>query len=507
MIISEDERGRYKIQLKAKCLTFALILTVFLPLIWAQTDFSFLDKKQLEQIYAQGKSVFYSSLEKNSSFIPLTREDRIFLHKESSKKNGLFEHLMNFYYYLHDLCKKDENTFRTEFLKISATMAEEFIQSIPFPFQKKDYSSLKQPLISSGYYFKRTAPHFRKFIRPMGRKVKGQSVFKDLQVDQAHTLSKGENIRIAVIDSGIDPTIREIKGRINKYKNLLDGSNPLTEKGSFPFDWSVHGTAVTSLIHQIAPKAELLIVKFYDEDKMRTAPPTRWTAYLAAAGLIWAVRNGADIINLSAAFSQDLWPIREATKYCWEQNVIVITAMGNVFKQRDTSEAYYPAQYPWTIAVGGTEKSNGQLKVWEYSGCGEYIDIVAPAIDLWVDLPSYLQQKTEAKMLNGNSLAVALVSGAAALILDAMDKKSQKELFGRKGQLCEEVRKIFRTTASNDLLGFNLPNPFSGYGMIEIHKAVRLARNKKENKRPLDIFTTDKRPSLLIDAFSGKLSK
>ena len=76
----------------------------------------------------------------------------------------------------------------------------------------------------------------------------------------------------------------------------------------------------------------------------------------------------------------------------------------------------------------------------------------------------------------------------------------------QQGQLCEEVRNIFRTTASNDVLGFNLPNPFSGYGQIEIHKAVLLAGAKKESKIPEDIFNIREVVSL-IGAFSGKLSK
>ena len=498
-------RGRPKTSKAAKFSIFVLFFTIFLPGLWAQEDQT-LNRKQLGHIYAQGKAAFYSTLDKNIALVPLNEEDRTFLDNERYKKKGIFEHLMNFYYYLQDIRIADENTFLSDFIQISSTMAEEFVQSIPFPLHKAKYSSLKQPLISSGYYFKRTSPQFRKFLRPLGRKVKSQSIFRDLQVKQAHTLSQGKNIRIAVIDSGIDPTIKEIKGRIKKYKNLLDGSNPLTEKGSFPFDWNGHGTAVTSLIHQIAPKAELLIVKFYDTERMRQAPPSQWTAYLAAAGMIWAAQNGADIINLSSAFLKDLWPIREAAKYCWERNITVVTAMGNSFQPEDISQTYFPAQYPWTIAVGGTGKSDGQLKVWEHSGQGEYIDIVAPAMDLWVDLPSYLEARINAQMLNGNSLAVALTSGATALILAAMNEKTHSELKAQQGQLCEEVRNIFRTTASNDVLGFNLPNPFSGYGQIEIHKAVLLAGAKKELKIPEDIFNIGEVVSL-IGAFSGKLSK
>jgi subtilisin family serine protease len=504
-ISGESRRGRSRFNRTTRLCFIVFLFTLFFPGLWAQPKQT-ANKKQLEHVYAMGKAAFYSILEENIDYLPLNEKDRTFLQHENGKKKGLFEHLMNFYYYLQDISFKDEKTFLSDFLRISRSLASEFIESIPLPSLEDGYSSLKPLLISSGYFFKRTSPQFRKFLRPLGKKVKDQRAFRDLQVKQAQSLSKGENIKIAIIDSGVDPTIKEIKGRIKKYKNLLDGSMPFADKGSFPFDWNGHGTAVTSLIHQIAPKAELLIIKFYDSERMKQATPSRWTAYLAAAGMIWAAQNGADIINLSAAFFQDLWPIRQASKYCWERNITIVTAMGNAYNPEDASKIYFPAQYPWTIAVGGTARSEGQMKVWEYSGQGEYVDFVAPAMDLWVDFPSYLEAKMEVQTLNGNSLATALASGASALILSAMEKMTLADHKVQPGELCEKVRSIFKATASNDKLGFSLPNPFSGYGQIEIHKAVLLALSEKGSKRSEDVLTSMQH-LFRWNAFSSKLSK
>ena len=366
--------------------------TTLLPKLWSQ-PISSINTKRLSDIYAHGKNAFYVTLDDRIRNIPLNESDRNFLYHERFKKKGLYEHLMGFYYYLHEINTESEETVLADYLRISSLMAEEFVQTIPHPYKHNEFASLKPLLISAGYYSKQTSPQLRKFVRPLGLRVRAQNIFKFLKIRKTHSVAKGKGVKIAIIDTGVDPTIKEIKGRIRAYKNLLDGSSPFRKKSTFPFDWNGHGTSVTSLLNQIAPQAELMIVKFYDSQRMRHAPFSRWTAYLAAAGMIWAAQNGADIINLSAAFSQDMSPIRKAVKYCWNRNILVISAMGNAFELTEEKLNYFPARYPWTIAVGGTEKINGELKVWKYSGTGEYIDIVAPAQDLWVELPSYLDKK------------------------------------------------------------------------------------------------------------------
>lgn len=163
-------------------------------------------------------------------------------------------------------------------------------------------------------------PIYRKYRRQIASPVKGQWALEELNVRKSHSLSKGRGIRLAVIDSGVDPTIKEIKSRIIKWKNFLDGSKPIMDKGIFPFDWGGHGTSITSIAIQVAPEVELIIVKVADNETMQNVPPTRWSAYLAAAGMFWSAQNGADIISLSLAFTTDTKPLRDASKLCWEKN-------------------------------------------------------------------------------------------------------------------------------------------------------------------------------------------
>ncbi len=460
-------------------ITVLLFGTTLLPMLWSQ-PISSVNTKQLADIYAQGKNVFYLTLDDRIRNIPLSVDDRNFLYQERFKKKGLYEHLMGFYYYLHEINTDSEETILADYLRISSLMAKEFAQTIPLPKKHDEYASLKPLLISAGYYAKQTSPQLRKFVRPLGLRVKAQNIFKFLKIRKTHSVSKGKGVKIAVIDTGVDPTIKEIKGRIKAYKNLLDGSSPFLKKSSFPFDWNGHGTSVTSILNQIAPQAELMIVKFYDSKRMRQAPVSLCTSNLAAEGMIWAAQNGADVINLSAVFNQDMSPIKKAVKYCWNRNILVISSMGNTYELKENEVSYFPARYPWTIAVGGTEKFKGELKIWKYSGTGEYIDIVAPAQVFCVELPSYMDRKLNVKPAVGNSLATAVVSGASALILSAIDKKTKKRLREKPGQLSERMRSIIRTTASNEALGLNFPNLTSGFGLIKIQKAVLLAVSQND---------------------------
>jgi len=57
-----------------------------------------------------------------------------------------------------------------------------------------------------------------------------------------------------------------------------------------------------------------------------------------------------------------------------------------------------------------------------------------------------------------------------------MDKETRQKLRAEPGKLVETVRDILRSTAANQKLGFEFPNAVSGYGLIDILKAVEKAR-------------------------------
>lgn len=469
---------------------FLLILILFLNLINFISAHKLNPKNNsnFDDVYAEGKAVFYRIVQIYSQWIPLEQKDREKLLRAEKTLSGLYEHLMSFYYFVAQLEQKDAGDSSSLFLEISSKMAKEFLQSIPRRRSRKDMTPLAALVTSTGYYSRKHAPQFRRWLRPIPRSYRGQWALSEFEVRDIHALYKGKGIRMAIVDTGIDPTIKEMRVRTKVRKNLLDRSKPKGEKGKFPYDWEGHGTSVASLAHQIAPEAELMIIKFYEEETMNTVPPSRWTGYLMAAGVIWAVQNGADIINLSSAYKLDNRAMEAAARLCWENNVILITPMGNAYTEERRNDIFFPASYPWTIAVGGVEKHKEGLSIWRYSTFGNYVDVSAPARELRVEVPSYRGMRRLSRLAYGTSMATSFVSGASALILSALDEQVRRELKAEPGKLFEIVRGILRQTASNESLGLPTPNPVAGYGLINIAKAIDMAEQISDGETDEGIF-------------------
>lgn len=98
----------------------------------------------------------------------------------------------------------------------------------------------------------------------------------------------GKGLRVAVIDSGVNPRHPHISGVAG---GVAIGGPGEIEEGSY-LDLLGHGTAVMAAIQEKAPEAECLAVKLF-HDSLRTTSPALLTA------IEWAIGNRADVINLS----------------------------------------------------------------------------------------------------------------------------------------------------------------------------------------------------------------
>jgi len=433
-----------------------------------------------ETSYLQGKTIFYSILGKAASEgSEFSDDDRSKLLAAEKNFPGLYEQLMNFYPYSVRGDEIDERAGEQSISTLAIRLAWEFILSIPRRSPTSGLSPLEAVAISTGLTTRKSYPNYRRFLRPISRPVKGHWGWTEIHFKEAQELSRGRGVRVAVIDTGIDPGIKEIKRQVAAYKDLLSGDRPSWGRQRFPFDWTGHGTGVTSVISQTAPEAELLIIRAFDEESQGTVPGNWWTVGLMEAGIAWAIEHGADVINLSAAVPFDVERLERLVRRCRDKNIILVASMGNVLNPAAASPSLYPAAYPWSLAVGGVDKQGDALRVWAHSASGDYVDVAAPSVSVWVEKPSYLDRRLWPQRAYGNSHATAAVSGTVALVLAAMDGKRRSALKSRPGALFDEVRDILCRTASNEPLGSAGFNSRTGYGLIDPLRAVREARDKR----------------------------
>jgi thermitase len=214
-------------------------------------------------------------------------------------------------------------------------------------------------------------------------------------------LGSTDGVLVAVLDTGIDEQHEDLAGKVVGSVNFTDSQTASDRLG--------HGTHVAGIIAATAnngigivgaaPNARLLNVKIADDKGMV------W-ASTVAKGIIWAVDNGAKIINMSLAIPAATPALEEAVNYAWSKGVVIIAAAGNT----GSSVPTYPASCPNVIAVAATD-INGSL--WERSNHGDWVSAYAPGAEIYSALPgnSYGYK-------SGTSMATAYVTAAAALMFD-----------------------------------------------------------------------------------------
>ncbi|MEU8167569.1 S8 family serine peptidase [Micromonospora sp. NPDC049004] len=222
-----------------------------------------------------------------------------------------------------------------------------------------------------------------------------------LHVSEAHSVSQGSGIVVAVPDTGVDPhpDLRE---------NLLEGTDAIPGgEGHGRQDRDSHGTSMAGLIAShgrndqgalgIAPKAKVLPI--FD-----TPPGGNGEPDALAIGIEFAIKSGADVISISAVAGASV-RLQQALRAAQDANIVVVAAAGN--QPADTG-VRYPATEEGVIAVGGVDRNGQHAAV---SVTGPEIDVVAPAVDIYST--SYGGKYSKG---TGTSSATAIVAGAAALI-------------------------------------------------------------------------------------------
>ncbi|MEV1178458.1 S8 family serine peptidase, partial [Nonomuraea sp. NPDC049784] len=248
-----------------------------------------------------------------------------------------------------------------------------------------------------------------------------QWVLDALNVEQAWSVTKGEGITVAVVDSGVDGHIKELKGRVSDGPDMTSGAV------SRQMPPGRHGTAMAGLIAAsgeddglvgIAPKAHILSLPMVtDDDPELGVPPVQDDEQISesplARALRYAANHGAKVVSMSIGSYGPLRSEREAVSYALGKGVVLVAAVGNdgltsYAKQNGTSYWSFPAGYPGVIGVAATDK---QGKRATFSSDNLSVLVAAPGVGVPV-----VKRKSGYELSEGTSSAAALVAGVAALI-------------------------------------------------------------------------------------------
>lgn len=206
-----------------------------------------------------------------------------------------------------------------------------------------------------------------------------------------------EEIVIAIVDTGVEwehPDLAE---------NIADGWNVYDENADFG-DVLGHGTHAAGVaaavsnngtgVTGVAWESPILAVRATDDAGQATSRHI-------AAGILWAVGNGAKVINVSFA---PLWSnslVRSAAEQAYNRGSLVVISAGNGGGFAGSSG------YAEALFVGGIDGSN---EIASFSDRGKFVDLVAPGTGI-----RSTSLDASYRMANGTSYAAPIVSGVAAL--------------------------------------------------------------------------------------------
>lgn len=306
----------------------------------------------------------------------------------------------------------------------------------------------------------------------------------DIDICNAWTISEGANVKVAVLDGGIDFNNLDLNNNILPLSyDTVTGTPPSVMR-------SPHGIFVSGIIGAIknnnyqivgvAPQSKLISIST-DGLSNITSVEQR------ANGINWAWQNAADIINNSwtASYFSDLLDNAIENALTNGRNglgTIVIFIAGNSKKPQNpnTFGIYYPANSNNGITVVGAVKNDGSRGF--FSCYGSKLDVVAPGVDV---ISTYTNNTLRTD--SGTSFAAPHVAGICALILSVNPCLSVKQVNDIIERTSKKVGNYSYTNTTDRPNG--TWNNEMGYGLVNAYEAVKLAQQM--NSPTLDLYIGD----------------
>ncbi|WP_369232905.1 S8 family serine peptidase [Streptomyces sp. R21] len=274
-----------------------------------------------------------------------------------------------------------------------------------------------------------------------------------MTADQMWKVSTGKGVKVAVIDSGVNPATPSLNGQV-----LVDEGAGAVGYHSTK-DFAGHGTTMAELIagtgaggglKGLAPGAKIVSYRIAlqglkDKAEIKKAPTLAQVIKAAAD-------SDAKIINMSIGSPGDDPGEQAAIKYAQSKGKLMFAATGNDAERHNLIG--YPASYPYVVGVAAADESG---MVGKFSDYGYEVDLAAPGLNVPVWCDATFRSYCDGQ---GTSAATAITSASAALIWSA-----------HPNWTANQVLRSLIDTAGRDWPK-KTPSKYLGYGLVRPRKVL-----------------------------------
>lgn len=324
--------------------------------------------------------------------------------------------------------------------------------------------------------------------------------------------SKTGNIKVAVVDTGIDRLHPDLVGKISNTEWVRCNSSSCTQDDNGT-DGNGHGTHIAGIIGASTDNAKgiagvgwnvkLMSVKVLEDDGSGDSDAV-------LKGVTWAADHGVKVINLSLGIiEQNLNTagkalIQEVVNYAWNKGVIIVASAGNcgaannegqfacaIYDASNNISGYasnpkvYPAASDHVLSVAAIDSGSN---ITGYSEYGDWVDVAAPGGEavscasspqdcilsafpnaLIVQPPNPTPTYQPYTYKKGTSMAAPQVAGVAALIFAANSSLSNSQVVD---------------LINNTAVAGNIGPGKTIHGVVDAYNAVAAAANPGATATP-----------------------
>ena len=311
--------------------------------------------------------------------------------------------------------------------------------------------------------------------------------YANINIQKAWEITKGENIRVAVFDTGVQKNHPDL---VDNIYGGVDATGHHTG-GDIYNEYDRHGTSCAGIIGAkgnnsigiVGVSYEGLIVPI----KMANTIIISGKDYMDITDCRYAF-SLVSALNMGVRIFSNSWSSSGSTFKCMKNNInfcinkpfsgkgcVFVFSSGNKSK----SKVGFPSSLANVLSVGAIDK-DGSCAI--FSNYGWNLNLVAPGVGIYTTDRTGNNGYTNSDYdtaFGGTSAACPFVAGVAALVLSVNPNLTQREVRYIIESTCQKIQPETNPTA---YVYANIPGHPSGtwsermgYGLVDAYKAVSLA--------------------------------